>query len=204
MKAVGSRLRKYARWAVAVAMAVPLVARASSGIVAPSGHLWIEGDSTLHKYRLDAKHFDVSFKEAGEPPAKDLETEVCGGRVAGMEVVVPVGALRSGEDGLDDNAQKALKETAHPNIVFRMDSYTAQPGDKGCHLKLQGRLTIAGVERPEVVDAEVTRTAAGLQVAGEAKLLMSDFKVEPPVLMLGVLKTDDHVVVKFEVAIQGK
>jgi hypothetical protein len=42
-----------------------------------------------------------------------------------------------------------------------------------------------------------------LLLDGERALLMTDFQVKPPRLMLGALRTDDRVVVKFHLEIGG-
>ena len=44
----------------------------------------------------------------------------------------------------------------------------------------------------------VAHEASGqLSVAGEKELLMTDFGIQPPKFMLGALKTDNRIVIRF-------
>jgi hypothetical protein len=61
-----------------------------------------------------------------------------------------------------------------------------------------GTLKVAGVER-EIVLPMVTSLRNGkLLVMGSVDLLMTDFGIAPPTAMMGVLKTDPKVTIKFE------
>jgi polyisoprenoid-binding protein YceI len=185
-----------------------IVAAPSWLSVAPEGRLWLEGDSSLHKYKLESKQFSVEFKVDPSPAgsAKDVEKVVCGGEVRSLVVSVPVDKLSSGDSGLDENARKTLKAPEHPNIVYRMESYKSLPatatGD-ACLLRISGHLTIAGVEKPVTVDAEVARATGGLRATGTTALLMSTFDVQPPKMFLGTIKTDDRVALKFDLPLRS-
>jgi polyisoprenoid-binding protein YceI len=175
--------------------------------VVKGSRLWLEGDSTLHRYKADATQFRADFKVAEGSAVSDLEALVRTGGVKGLVLEVPVSQLRSGKSDLDENMVKALNGRTHPSISFRMDSYQVLPAtgaDAAFMLKLRGRLSISGVEKPVDLDASVVRTATGLQLIGSKQLLMSDYSVTPPELMMGMLKTRNEIIVKFDLLLQAE
>jgi polyisoprenoid-binding protein YceI len=168
--------------------------------VAKDGHLWLEGDSTLHKYKLNAAQFSINF--ALQNPAGDVSKIVTSNSVKTFELHVPVAQLTSGEKGLDDNMRQALDAEKNPEIIFAMSSYQTTPADAGAfsaHMK--GVLTIAGKQRTVTLDAKGTPSATGVRFVGTKRVLMTDYGVKPPVLMLGTLKTADAIDVRFDFTI---
>ena len=58
---------------------------------------------------------------------------------------------------------------------------------------------IAGITKPVDIEAHGFPGPQGaLRVVGNKELRMSDFGVKPPVLMLGAIKTDDRIEVRFD------
>ena len=165
--------------------------------VAKDGHLWLEGDSTLHKYKLNAKQFSVNFTL--QEAVGDVKKVVTSNEVKTFELRVPVTELSSGEKGLDDNMRKALQADKNPEIVFQLSTYQTTPaanGDFTAHMN--GVLTIAGKQRTVTLEATATPSATGVRFVGTKRVLMTDYGVKPPVLMLGTLKTADAIDVKFD------
>jgi hypothetical protein len=165
--------------------------------VGVEGRLWLEGDSTLHRYRIDAREVQAVL-EASED--QSLQALVRSHGIRSLEVKVPVAKLTSGENEMDQNLRRALLIGKQPQIVFRLDSYQLLPASNPevLVLELHGKLAIAGTERPVVVLAEAAPAVSGLRVTGRFPVSMAEFGVKAPVLMLGMLKTADEVVVNFE------
>jgi len=169
--------------------------------------LWVEGDSTLHKYRLDAKDLQAVFGvtgSAGVVNAAALQTLIEHGGITALEVRVPVGRLVSGDDGLDDNLRGALKADQHPELRFQMDSYQSSPGADSATLllRIKGRLQISGVEKPVEIDAIAARGTTALRVMGSKKLLMTDYGIKPPTFMLGMMSVSDPITVHFDLRLE--
>ena len=121
-----------------------------------------------------------------------------------LRVAVPVAALKSGESGLDKNMQKALKQDTAPIIRFTLVDYKAEEAKDGSLLvKAHGRLSIAGVEKDTVVEATCRFGPGGVEVTGAKDVLMSDYGIKPPVMMLGTIKTADKVVVRFALKLKA-
>jgi polyisoprenoid-binding protein YceI len=178
----------------------------SSLTLAPGSKLWLEGDSTLHKFSSSATKVEAAAEldgtfAAGSP---DARAAVAGGALKSLRVAVPVAGLKSGESGLDKNLGKALKQDAAPVIRFTLVDYKAEEAKDGSLLvKAHGRLAIAGVEKDAVVEATCRFGPDGVEVTGAKDVLMSDFGVKPPVLMLGTIKTADKVVVRFAMKLKA-
>ena len=166
--------------------------------------LWLEGDSTLHKYRLDAKGLDVRVGEAPSAGSGGLAAVAEQGAIKTLDVHVSVAKLTSGEGGPDDNMRKALSSEKYPEIRFQMDSYRATPGVMSANLALaiKGRLEIAGVEKPIELEAAATRVGSTLHVTGVKQLLITDYGVKPPKFMLGMMSVSDPVAIHFDLTLE--
>ena len=190
--------------AMVAAVAVsPLMAMAEDAQTIPaSGRVWLEGNSTLHKYGADAKSASVRLQVASEGAA-NVSAAVRDGKMSGLSVAIPVAKLSSGEKGLDENMVKTLKGEQNPTIRFTMKSYRAVPNGSGFKLEAQGALQVAGVEKNVTVTADANEVASGLHLVGSVPLLMTDYGIKPPVMMLGTIKTDNLVTVKFDLTVKS-
>jgi polyisoprenoid-binding protein YceI len=191
--------------AISLAAAEP-PAPVASFTLAPGSRLWLEGDSTLHAYSSKAAKFDAAAEldSAAAAGSVDARAAVAAGALKGLRISVPVAALKSGESGLDKNLRKALKEDTAPVIRFTLVDYKTEESKDGSLLvKAHGRLAIAGVEKDAVVEATCRFGPGEVAVTGAKDVLMSDFGIKPPVLMLGAIKTADKVVVRFDMKLKA-
>lgn len=140
----------------------------------PESVLWLEGDSTLHPYSSTTTVMSVA------------------GDVNGFTLTVPDGSLKSGKGGLDKNLRKHLGG----DVVFTMTK--AEPPT------YHGTLKIAGVEKPVTLKPDVSKDGGVYRVKGSHELKMSDFGIKPPAMMMGAIKTDDKVTVRFDVKLEER
>ena len=182
---------------------------ASTLTLAPGASLELDGDSSLHRYSAKAHGVRASAgldagRLASAAQSPDLEALIRGHFIRTFQLVVPVAELSSGERGLDDNMRKALKGDRFKEIRFQMDSYDVAPpsGGPAIAVTLHGRLSLAGVERKIDVGAMGARVKDGFQVTGSKDLLMTDYQIKPPTMMLGAIKTKNLITVKFHATLQ--
>jgi hypothetical protein len=116
------------------------------------------------------------------------------GAVQSFDVIVPVAALKSDRDNFTADMHKALKADQYPDIVFSLSRIEKKPGGA----KAFGMLKVAGVEKDVVLPLITTTRNGNLLVLGSVDLLMTEFGIEPPTAMMGMLKTDPKVTVTFE------
>jgi hypothetical protein len=167
---------------------------------APESTLWLDGDSTLHPFTSRATRLEVNATldpgSAASLTPEIYNAVVQRSAVKALTVTIPVRELKSKESGLDKNMYKALKVDACPAIEFRLDKYRV--GVSSPPLQATGTLRIACQEKPVTLDANLAPEPGGLRLQGEYALLMSEFGVKPPTLMLGAIKVRDRVVIHYD------
>lgn len=163
-----------------------------------SAKVSIAGTSNIHEWT--AASTDVRITKltlAGGASGAGLLTAVLNpGTVTAFEIAVRTKSLASPKEGVDKNMHKALKADEFANITFRLVRFESKTGVT----RAVGTLKIAGVEKEVAFDLKTTSTATTLSVSGEVPLLMTDYGITPPKALMGMLKTDPKVVVKFETA----
>ncbi|MES2202620.1 MAG: YceI family protein [candidate division FCPU426 bacterium] len=150
------------------------------------------GDSSMHRWQAKATALTITGKLPHEGPiAQQVKAE----SLSGLSVLIGVKGLRSNEGAtMDKNMRKAMELDKFPEIRFELKNYTLE----GARVTAKGVLAIHGVAK----DVELTGTLEGkddtLSVKGTFDLLMSDFGVQPPVMLLGAIKVKDKVTVAFD------
>lgn len=122
------------------------------------------------------------------------------GVLEAFDIAIPAATLSSPKEGLDKNMHKALRVQEHPDITFRLTRLEAREAATDVvPLRAIGMLQVAGVEREVALDIKAQHTGSGLSISGEVPIVMTDFNVKPPKAMLGMLRTDPKVTIRFEV-----
>jgi polyisoprenoid-binding protein YceI len=164
--------------------------------------LWIEGTSTLHPWSSRTDSLSLVFRGASgtAKPADThgLEAQVRGQGVSGVAVDVPVHSLRSKESKLDKNLWHALKNEEFANVHFELASYTlGAPHGDTLNVLAKGTLTISGQARPVELPALAYPSPAGLWLVGSHTLLMTDYGIKPPTMMMGTIRVGDKIQVLY-------
>ena len=168
----------------------------------PESKLWVDGGSTVRDYTCRATKIDGSVTPTtpGAPlPIAEVEKGV---RTADLSIAVA--SLDCGNGTMDDHMRKALKASEHPRIEYRLNTSKIQRinGDEGAVL-LTGKVKIAGVEKAITTEATMVQDKqGGIRVRGSHDLVMSEYGVKPPTLMMGTLKVKDQVKVGFDVMLR--
>lgn len=186
-----------------------IVHRASA--IQLGGSLWLDGDSNVHDYSTVSTEVQMWTDTAPELWWKEA---VVGNRPIQCEIVVPVTSLKSSKDGLDEKMYEALEADAHPSLRFRLQSYEVSseassgiaPGEHASavgvvHILADGKLEIAGREKDLQLNVELEFTETGIRLRSSKTVNMSDFGVEPPKMMAGLLRTHDPVTIRFDLNI---
>jgi polyisoprenoid-binding protein YceI len=172
-------------------------------VVAPESKLWLEGGSNVHDWSCKAQTVDVAIDVAAEYVTKKDLADVSK-LLKTVQVKVPVASIKCGKDGMDKNLYKALKQESAPTITYVMSRFDVVAGDTkdAFTVKAQGKLTVAGVEKPVTMDVKAIRLANGsVKATGTLPMLMTDFGIKPPTAMLGAMKTKNELSVKFDLVV---
>ena len=162
--------------------------------------LWLEGSSNVRDWRCDATTLDASVElddraRVSEPAAV--------AHLRHVQVRVPARALTCGRGQMDRIMYKALHVDDEPDcqqIVGRFDVVGRNTGEH--ELVMQGTLRVAGRERAVRLPIDVERAHDGtLHARGALPILMTDYGITPPSAFFGVLRTENRIVVKFDLVI---
>ncbi len=116
-----------------------------------------------------------------------------------LNILLEVNSLKSGKSGLDKDAYSALREEDYPEIVFALKAIKEiKQSSKLAVIKGTGLLTIAGHEKMIDFESEC-RIEKNIICSGELIMKMTDYKVEPPTIFLGILKTKDTVNIAYRI-----
>lgn len=210
------KTRRHIGYAPLLALTLILMSGAPGGLAAPvptrlgaESRLWLQGTSTMHDYESGTRDLTLTLdlEPTGAPPADaaGLDALIRSSGVRHVDVAVPVRTLRSKKAGLDKNLWKALRADEHPAIRFRLTRYTAapaRPASDSLAIQAEGTLEVAGASRPITLEAKAWRDASGLWLEGSKPLLMSQFGIKPPTMMMGTLRVADRVVVHFRLLLE--
>lgn len=165
--------------------------------VGPESKLWVEGGSNLHDWSCKASSVDAAI----EVDDAFFKTKtVSATSLKKVQVKVPVRNLKCGNGKMDNNLYKALKADDAPEISYSLATFDVVPGatTDSFTVKAVGALTIAGSEKTLTIDVTAARLPDGsIRAEGALPLLMTDFGVKPPTALLGTLRTDNKITVKF-------
>lgn len=175
---------------IILTLAVPMFAGTADAqlkaSVLPDSRLVIEGRSTVSGFECDAR----TLKGSGTFQNGQ----------AGAKLVVPVSSFDCGMSRMNRDFHEAMDADDHPEIVFELADVEATGRlEHGSHLIVKGRLSIAGTTREVRIQAQAEQVYEGLyRVRGERELFMTDFGIEPPTALAGLVRTQDRINVRFD------
>ena len=161
--------------------------------VRSDSRLWLEGTSNVRDWRCEATSLDASV---------DVDDNATHGpvtRLRQVQVRVPTHALTCGRSQMDHIMYKALHVDDEPDCRQILGRFDVVSRSADGSLVMQGTLRIAGRERMVRVPVEVQQQRDGtLRAQGALPILMTDFGITPPTALFGVVRTQDRLVVKFD------
>lgn len=113
-------------------------------------------------------------------------------------------SLKSGKDGMDKNAYKALKADQNPEIsAVLKSSEITQKGEGNYTINSKIDLTIGGKTLETDLVTQAKTKGNSVTITGEKKINMKDYDLSPPSFMLGTVKTGKDVVLKFNLTLSN-
>ncbi len=164
-----------------------------TSLAVKTASLAIDGTSTMHDYKLTTRELKVVSTVA--PGVTLLQAEA----LKAFELQIPVNSFVSEKDGLKKKMLETIKAAKHPDITFRMLSYSVElAADGRAAVLATGALTVAGVEQTVDLKLDVEEAPGGIRIKGGRDLSMKDFGIKAPTMFMGMLKTNDKVTITFD------
>lgn len=158
--------------------------------------MYITGTSNLHNWYADVSSMSgsvnfTSFSDYNITPNK-LNLSVNTSGIKGEKVV------------MNKNIQKTLLADKFNTIEYRFESVTKINvlNVNTFILETIGLLTISGTSKQIVLNLNVEILKNSIHIKGSKELKMTDFNIQPPKALLGMLKTGDTVKVFFDLNYQ--
>lgn len=153
---------------------------------AGNGSVWLEGSFTLGSFSCTATAvvatIDVDVTNGDRPVAASLS--------------LPTRGLDCGNRAMERDLHRAVRADTYPEIRYAFD--TADVSVVGDFVTIGGRLTLAGVTRELVVSGRYTRGSGALAARGSATFRMTEFDVQPPTALMGLIRARDRIIVRFD------
>lgn len=167
--------------------------------------LWIEGSSSVNTFACEARQLSGEGTHLSPPPSTDGTPVVHPARAA---VSVPVRAFECGRKRMNQDLYATLRASVYPEIRYEVDSVTVAAAPDSAtglyRLWVVGRLTIGDTERRLETAFEGEPLPDGrLRARGSQPLMMTDFGIEPPSALFGLIQARDHIVIRFDLVASG-
>lgn len=161
----------------------------------PGSKVWVQGTSSVRGFRCESTQAEGVAQAASAELATLRE-------VNGARVTIPVATLNCGNNTMNGHMRTALKAAQAPTISFRANSVAVTPTAEGGTARMAGELTIAGSTQPVTIDATVASENGQLRVRGSKALVMTEYGVRPPSLMMGTMRVNPNVTIGFDVLLR--
>jgi polyisoprenoid-binding protein YceI len=153
----------------------------------------INGTSNLHAW-----HENVE-KITGKGEVKQNADKTVS--LQAFSLTINVNAIKSDESGMNSRTYKALKGDKFPEITFVLTEpiVNVPAGAKAHSVTASGHLTIAGVTKSITIPVKITLNEdKKIVIEGAQPVKMTDYGMDPPTALLGMLKTGDTVTIDFK------
>ncbi|NBC65486.1 MAG: hypothetical protein GVY07_07525 [Bacteroidetes bacterium] len=164
--------------------------------------LWIEGSSNVNEFECQAEEYDgeATIPQEEEPLAN---VEPAQNQILSIKVDIQVDSIECGKRKMNQDLQKALQAEKYPQISFLYQSaeLLSEPDnpDDGFQLEVQGLLTIAGTTKEIKFTTEAYYINSGsVRARGGTTINMTDFGVEPPTALMGLIRANEELTVNFD------
>ena len=183
-----SRTRFLLRFVTAVAVGLTLLAGSPAAAQPSNVDFTVSGTSTVRGWTCSVSG------TAQVTPGSSTPAPGFAAGVQSATLTVPVSDFECPDETMTEHLMDAMKPAEFGEITFRLDSYETS----GDGAEASGALTIQGVTKPVGFPISLTPSGTGVTIAGEVGLDMTEYGVEPPVVLLGLLRVRPEIRIQFE------
>jgi len=150
-------------------------------------YIHISGESNVN-------HFSFRFNQADLFSDRQAVITDTGNII----INIPIRNFEASNPLMYNDFLSLMKESEHPRIriILPGDQLNmAQFGTYGSMADIQ--ITIAGITRTYKINCSVFNCAENMFIRGEKRLKLTDFKIDPPIKLKGLVKVNDEIDVDF-------
>ena len=185
---VASRIRFVVRFVTAAAAGFALLTGFPAAAQPSNVDFTVSGTSTVRGWTCTVSG------TAQVTPGSSAPAPGFAAGVQSATLTVPVANFECPDETMTEHLREAMKPAEFGEITFQLDSYEAS----GDGAEASGALTIQAVTRSVSFPIALTPSGAGVTIAGEVGLDMTEYGVEPPVVLLGLLRVRPEIRIQFE------
>lgn len=168
-------------------------------ILQPESRIWIEGSTSVNTFTCVADEANGFLLHAGNLPTSHADAPQASQAV----LTLLVRSFSCGDRRIDRDFYRALKAGDSPEIQYELlEVEVVDPpsdSDETHEVRAAGRLTVAGTSRRIDTLVRGLRLPDGrLRATGVQKLMMTDFGIERPSALWGLIKARDHLLIRFD------
>lgn len=178
----------------------------STFVPVDESRLWFEGRSNVNEFECLAENYSGQANLPQFNDASALLDRITD--VLSVQIEIEVDSIECGKNKMNNDLQKALKADTFPEITFTFQkaNLISQPEtqDDAFEVEVHGKLTVAGNTR------EISfRTNAyylndqRVRAVGQTTIRMTEFGVEPPTALMGLIRADEELTVHFDLIATG-
>jgi hypothetical protein len=183
-----SRVSKPGQIAAIVGAGLLLAVASPAAAQQPNVDFTVSGTSTIRGWTCTAKG-TLAVKPGGGPAAPGFPNGV-----QTATLTVPVKGFTCPNEEMTEHLMQAMQPEKFPEIVYKVEKYELT-GDRA---QTTGTMTIHGNAQPFSLPVVVKGSGAGAALEGSTRLDMTTYGVEPPVVMLGMLKVGPQIRIDFK------
>lgn len=169
----------------------------------PSSRLRLEGATNINQFSCDCQE---NFPKGTYNVLEDAHPFLL--RLEKTALKLSIQKLDCGRKAINKDLQKALQADVHPHIKIEILSVRlpelerTNPTEVWVDVPVQTRITIAGVSRPLHLSVRAKATDENTyQLESQTKVAMTDFGIDPPKPMLGMIKVRDEIEIYFDLTV---
>jgi polyisoprenoid-binding protein YceI len=158
----------------------------------------IKGSSSLHAWESNVTQ--IEGKGAFETKDEELVA------IKDVEIKITVKGIKSKEGKkMDDKTYDTFNSDENPYIIYTFSNAVIKVNDANIvAVEAPGKLTMAGNTQSVSLSATGKKLPNGdLQLSVSKKLKMTDYKMKPPVMLLGTIKVGDEITVEFDFVLES-
>lgn len=118
-------------------------------------------------------------------------------------VKIKVKSLECGKEAINRDLKKTLKGDDYPEILIGLNQINFEE-DKSNKITINASLEVAGTTKPANLNltGEFDSKDSIYYIEGKYKIRLTDFNIEPPQPLFGLIKVHDEIVISFDLALK--